>query len=222
MILVRSASMVSMMPSTSRRPACRKARPALSCATYYAHHHGMSIAAVANVVFNGRLREWFHADPVIEAAELLLQEKAPRDIPIINTKKEPESLGKGQEDLLRPEVRVITNPLAKDRETVFLSNGHLRGHADGDRFGLLPLERPDRCPLEGRSDRGSFRYIHLPARYNDRRLVVGDRRGPAARKAKRRRPVSATTRPSSSRRSAISPAKSNALSPPSTMPKAAG
>ncbi|MDP1013721.1 glucoamylase family protein, partial [Klebsiella pneumoniae] len=38
---------------------------------YYAHHHGMSIAAVANVVFTGQLREWFHADPVIEAAELL-------------------------------------------------------------------------------------------------------------------------------------------------------
>ncbi|MBW9065570.1 protein ndvB [Rhizobium herbae] len=91
---------------------------------YYAHHHGMSIAAVANVVFNGRLREWFHADPVIEAAELLLQEKAPRDIPIINTKKEPESLGKGQEDLLRPEIRTVNNPLIKDRETVFLSNGH--------------------------------------------------------------------------------------------------
>ena len=91
---------------------------------YYAHHHGMSIAAVANVVFNGRLREWFHADPVIEAAELLLQEKAPRDIPIINAKREPESLNRGQEDLLRPEVRTITNPLAKERETVFLSNGH--------------------------------------------------------------------------------------------------
>jgi cyclic beta-1,2-glucan synthetase len=91
---------------------------------YYAHHHGMSIAAVANVVFNGRLREWFHADPVIEAAELLLQEKAPRDIPIMNAKREPEALGKGQDDLLRPEVRVVKNPIAKDRETVFLSNGH--------------------------------------------------------------------------------------------------
>lgn len=91
---------------------------------YYAHHHGMSIAAVANVVFTGKLREWFHADPVIEAAELLLQEKAPRDIPIMNAKREPESLGKGQDDLLRPEVRVIENPLAQDRETVFLSNGH--------------------------------------------------------------------------------------------------
>ena len=91
---------------------------------YYAHHHGMSIAAVANVVFNGQLREWFHADPVIEAAELLLQEKAPRDIPIMNTKREPEALGKGQEDLLRPEVRTIKNPIAKEREAVFLSNGH--------------------------------------------------------------------------------------------------
>ncbi|OJG01249.1 protein ndvB [Rhizobium sp. 58] len=91
---------------------------------YYAHHHGMSIAAVANVVFNGRLRALFHADPVIEAAELLLQEKAPRDIPIINAKREPESLGKGQADLLRPEVRTVVNPLVKDRETVFLSNGH--------------------------------------------------------------------------------------------------
>ncbi|WP_151611779.1 cyclic beta-(1,2)-glucan synthase [Sinorhizobium alkalisoli] len=91
---------------------------------YYAHHHGMSIAAIANVVFNGQLREWFHADPVIEAAELLLQEKAPRDIPVMAAKREPESLGKGQADLLRPEVRAIEDPLMQDRETVFLSNGH--------------------------------------------------------------------------------------------------
>ena len=91
---------------------------------YMAHHHGMSIAAVANVVFNGALRERFHSDPVIEAAELLLQEKAPRDIPVINAKREPETVGGSKEDLLRPEVRVIKDPFAKDRETVFLSNGH--------------------------------------------------------------------------------------------------
>jgi len=91
---------------------------------YYAHHHGMSIAAIANVVFNGQLREWFHADPVIEAAELLLQEKAPRDIPVMAAKREPEALGKGQGELLRPQVRVIEDPLMQDRETVLLSNGH--------------------------------------------------------------------------------------------------
>ena len=90
---------------------------------YYAHHHGMSIAAIANVVMNGLLRELFHADPVIEAAELLLQEKAPRDIPVMSAKHE-ETPGKGQGELLRPEIRTINNPAAKDRELVLLSNGH--------------------------------------------------------------------------------------------------
>ncbi|CAN7297936.1 GH36-type glycosyl hydrolase domain-containing protein [Pararhizobium sp. LjRoot238] len=136
-----------------------------SCAVvrnYYAHHHGMSIAAVANVVFNGRLREWFHADPVIEAAELLLQEKAPRDIPIINTKKEPESVGKGQEDLLRPEVRIVNNPLIKDRETVFLSNGHysvmLTATGSGySRWNGQTVARWNADPSEDRS--GTFIFL---------------------------------------------------------------
>lgn len=89
---------------------------------YYAHHHGMSIAAIANVVMNGMLRELFHADPVIEAAELLLQEKAPRDIPVMSAKHE-ETPGKGGGELLRPEIRTITSPASKDRELVLLSNG---------------------------------------------------------------------------------------------------
>ncbi|CAH0338566.1 glucoamylase family protein [Rhizobium sp. CECT 9324] len=91
---------------------------------YYAHHHGMSIAAVANVAFNGRLRTLFHADPVIEAAELLLQEKAPREIPVMSAKYEPQTPGKGQADLLRAEIRTINDPASKDREVAFLSNGH--------------------------------------------------------------------------------------------------
>lgn len=91
---------------------------------YYAHHHGMSIAAVANVAFNGRLRDLFHADPVIEAAELLLQEKSPREIPVMNAKYEPQTPAKGQANLLRAEIRTIEEPATKDREAVFLSNGH--------------------------------------------------------------------------------------------------
>lgn len=91
---------------------------------YYAHHHGMSIAAIANVVFDGFLRELFHSDPVIEAAELLLQEKAPREIPVMSAKYEPEAPGKEQADLLRAEVRVINNPVDSYRDSVFLSNGH--------------------------------------------------------------------------------------------------
>ncbi|MDM9624461.1 glucoamylase family protein [Rhizobium sp. S152] len=91
---------------------------------YYAHHHGMSIAAVANVAFNGHLRELFHSDPVIEAAELLLQEKAPRDIPVMSGKHESDTPASIQDDLLRPELRKIFDPASRDRELVFLSNGH--------------------------------------------------------------------------------------------------
>ena len=91
---------------------------------YYAHHHGMSIAAVANVAFDGWLRELFHSDPVVEAAELLLQEKAPRTIQVMATKEESATPSEGQSDLPRPEVRTIDDPAAKDRELVFLSNGH--------------------------------------------------------------------------------------------------
>jgi cyclic beta-1,2-glucan synthetase len=91
---------------------------------YMAHHHGMSITAIANVVFSGRLRDLFHSDPVIEAAELLLQEKAPRDVPVITIKNDEKLSSKGPAELRRPELRIVRDPLNADRTTVLLSNGH--------------------------------------------------------------------------------------------------
>ena len=49
---------------------------------YMAHHHGMSIVAIANVLFDGVMRSRFHAEPFIQAAELLLQERPPRDVAV--------------------------------------------------------------------------------------------------------------------------------------------
>ena len=40
----------------------------------------MTIVAIANVVFDGAMRERFHAEPTIQATELLLQERVPREI----------------------------------------------------------------------------------------------------------------------------------------------
>ena len=45
---------------------------------YMAHHQGMSIVALANTLLDGALRREFHREPIIRAAELLLQERAPR------------------------------------------------------------------------------------------------------------------------------------------------
>ena len=47
---------------------------------YMAHHQGMTIVAIANAVFDGAMRERFHAEPIIRATELLLQERVPREV----------------------------------------------------------------------------------------------------------------------------------------------
>ena len=47
---------------------------------FMAHHQAMSIIAIANVIFDGGMRARFHAEPIIRATELLLQERAPRDV----------------------------------------------------------------------------------------------------------------------------------------------
>ena len=47
--------------------------------SFMAHHQGMTITAIANTLQDGRLRTRFHAEPMIRAVDLLLQERVPRD-----------------------------------------------------------------------------------------------------------------------------------------------
>jgi cyclic beta-1,2-glucan synthetase len=48
---------------------------------WFAHHQGMSLVALANVMHDGIMRHRFHREPMVRAAELLLQERTPREIP---------------------------------------------------------------------------------------------------------------------------------------------
>ncbi len=52
---------------------------------YFAHHQGMTIAAILNAVHNGFIRMQFHGEPMVRATELLLQERAPRQVPVTLT-----------------------------------------------------------------------------------------------------------------------------------------
>lgn len=45
---------------------------------FMAHHQGMTIVALANTVFGCIMCDRFHAEPLVKAAELLLQERMPR------------------------------------------------------------------------------------------------------------------------------------------------
>lgn len=49
---------------------------------YMAHHQGMTIVAIADALFDGTMRTRFHAEPIIQATELLLQERMPRDVSV--------------------------------------------------------------------------------------------------------------------------------------------
>ncbi len=55
---------------------------------YMAHHQGMSLVAIQNVLQNGRMRDRFHADPLIQATELLLQELPPRHVALAEPRSE--------------------------------------------------------------------------------------------------------------------------------------
>lgn len=49
---------------------------------YMAHHQAMSLLAMTNVVFDGFFRHLFHSEPSVQAAELLLHERVPRDVEV--------------------------------------------------------------------------------------------------------------------------------------------
>ena len=53
--------------------------------SYMAHHQGMTLVALGNVVNDDSMVERFHADPIVEATELLLQERMPRNALVVAT-----------------------------------------------------------------------------------------------------------------------------------------
>jgi len=129
---------------------------------FFAHHQGMCIVAIGNVVHEGRMRKRFHADPVIEAAELLLQEKAPRDIPIATVRSEAPERGKLETQDESPDIRRTAEPMGAPKSTNLLSNGNyslmLSSTGAGySRLGDLSITRWQPDPVEDRY--GSFLFL---------------------------------------------------------------
>ena len=90
--------------------------------SFMAHHQGMTITAIANVLHHGVLRDRFHAEPIIQAVELLLQERVPRDAAIAPPRAK-EVLVAAVETLSAPVVRHFENPVTVAPTAHLLSNG---------------------------------------------------------------------------------------------------
>jgi cyclic beta-1,2-glucan synthetase len=91
--------------------------------TYHAHHQGMSIIALANLMNDGAMRSRFHAEPMVQATELLLQERTPRDVLVARPRAEEVSATAEVRDLVPPVLRRFTSPHGPIPRTHLLSNG---------------------------------------------------------------------------------------------------
>jgi cyclic beta-1,2-glucan synthetase len=91
--------------------------------TYFAHHQGMSLVAISNVLNNGAMRSRFHAEPMVQATELLLQERTPRDVMVGRPRAEEVSAAGQVRELVPPVLRRFTTPHTQSPRTHLLSNG---------------------------------------------------------------------------------------------------
>ena len=91
--------------------------------TYMAHHQGMTVVALANVLLDGRMRERFHAQPMVQATELILQERAPRDVPVMRPRAKEAPAHEVTSALETPTSRRFTSASDPVPHTHLLSNG---------------------------------------------------------------------------------------------------
>jgi cyclic beta-1,2-glucan synthetase len=90
--------------------------------SFMAHHQGMTIAALANVLQHDRLCAAFGSDPMVQSVELLLQERVPRDASVIRART--LSVAASPPDPVSgPVDRRFADPLAAAPTGHLLSNG---------------------------------------------------------------------------------------------------
>jgi cyclic beta-1,2-glucan synthetase len=88
---------------------------------YMAHHQGMAIVAIGNVVHGDAMRTRFHTEPMVRASEMLLQERTPRDVAVSPPRTDAAVVD--VRELVPPHTRQFTSPHGATPRTQLLSNG---------------------------------------------------------------------------------------------------
>ncbi len=129
---------------------------------YFAHHQGMTIVAILNAVKDGAMRSRFHEEPMIKASELLLQERAPRDVPLEQKRLETSAVSQSTPAVLVPTARSINGLQGGSPATHVLSNGKYTvmltaagsGYSNWNGLALTRWREDGVC-----DDWGSFIYL---------------------------------------------------------------
>ena len=154
----------------SRRP---EGEPVAIVRAYMAHHQGMTLVALVNVLRDGLMRERFHAEPVIQATELLLQERAPRDVAVARPRVEEVEAPAHEREFVAPVVSPVQFAARGEASDAPPLERAVLRDADDRGLRLQPVRQPRRHSLAGRHHARSLGDVRLPARRPERGGVVG-------------------------------------------------
>ena len=90
---------------------------------YMAHHQGMSLVSISNILNDGVMLNRFHREPIVLASELLLQERTPKNVAVALTRVESVKV-EHVTDTGEASLRRYTSANHKIPRTHLLSNGH--------------------------------------------------------------------------------------------------
>ncbi len=91
--------------------------------SFMTHHQGMSLVALDNVLHGDVMQRRFHADPLIQATELLLQERVPQGVPLARFRTEEVSQRRIVNTLTAPLAVIYESPNLPTPRTQLISNG---------------------------------------------------------------------------------------------------
>jgi cellobiose phosphorylase len=130
--------------------------------TYMAHHVGMGMVALANVLNDRIWQRRFHSEPMVRAAELLLYERIPRRLVMQEAQQAPAEESLPDPALEHPAVREIDTPHTAQPHVALLGQAPytiMVSNAGGgySRYGALAVTR---WRADGtRDNTGQFCYI---------------------------------------------------------------
>ena len=90
---------------------------------FMTHHQGMILVALDNVLHDDVMQKRFHSEPLVRSTELLLQERIPRDVPLLQPNAEEVLAGRMTRSIAGRVTRIFDTATLPTPRTQILSNG---------------------------------------------------------------------------------------------------
>jgi cyclic beta-1,2-glucan synthetase len=91
--------------------------------SFMAHHQGMSLVSINNALNHNVMQERFHAEPIVQATQLLLQERVPQRVTISKPRAEEVHSSSDSQFSTMSKPRSYTDANHQTPRTQLLSNG---------------------------------------------------------------------------------------------------